>query len=179
MNTDPSQIREQIDLTRAHLSSDVDALADKANPAHIAQRQMSRVKAAGSRLLDRVLGVADEAKDQLTEGMDQVAGLPQAARRQTQGNPLAAGAVAFGLGLLVAAAIPPSRKEAELATTVKEQAQPLTEQVTEAAREVADSLAEPAQEAAGAVRRAATEAGDRLKTEGFDAADELRRVADE
>ncbi|HEY3410921.1 MAG TPA: DUF3618 domain-containing protein, partial [Propionicimonas sp.] len=156
MSTNPDQIREEIERTRASLSDNVDALAYEANPAHIAQRQVEKVKASGSRLLDRVMGSAEDVRDAAADTAhgavdavtdraaavgDAVANAPQAARRQTQGNPVAAGLVAFGLGLLVASLIPASRKEEELAQSIKEQAQPLTDQVVGAAREVAGNLA--------------------------------------
>lgn len=181
MSTDPSEIRAQIEDTRASLSDNVDALAYEANPAHIAQRQVQKVKAKGSRLLDRILGTAedvrDAAADKLHQASDAVTGaasdagdtvsnLPATTKAQAQGNPLAAGLVAFGIGLLIAAAIPPSNKEQELAGTLKEKAQPLVDQVTDAAKEVADNLAQPATEALESLKGTATEAVENVKAEG-------------
>ena len=45
-----------------------------------------------------------------------------AARRQTQGNPLAAGLIAFGVGWLVSSLLPDSQKERELAHQLKDRA---------------------------------------------------------
>ena len=39
MSTDPEQIREDIERTRAELSSDVDALTDKVSPSQVVHRQ--------------------------------------------------------------------------------------------------------------------------------------------
>ncbi len=63
MSSEPAEIQAQIEQTRARLSSNVDALADQANPAHIAQRAATKVKRKGSALLDRVLGAAEDARD--------------------------------------------------------------------------------------------------------------------
>lgn len=192
MSTNPEQIREEIERTRASLSDNVDALADQANPAHIAQRQVEKVKASGARLLDKVMGTAEDVKDATVGRVqgavgavgdragsvgDAVAGAPHAARMQAQGNPMAAGLVAFGLGLLVASLIPASRKEEELAQSIKEQVQPLTDQVVGAAKEVAGNLAEPAQRAAESLKESATDAIETVKAEGADAVSEVQGVA--
>ncbi len=68
-------------------------------------------------------------------------------RRKTQGNPLAAGLIAFGAGLLVSSLIPASQKEREAADALKTAAEPLTTELTEAAKHVAEGLKEPAQAA--------------------------------
>jgi len=199
MTSNPSEIRAQIEQTRSSLSDNVDALAYQANPSHIAQRQVSKVKAAGGRFLDRLLGAAEDAKDAAVEGVenavegvqdaasgvadrasdlgDSVASVPRAARQQTQGNPLAAGVVAFGIGLLIAAAFPPSRKEKELAQAVKEQAQPLTDQLAAAGREVVQNLAEPAKEAVDSLKESATDAVQHVQEEGASAVADVKGVA--
>lgn len=188
MSSDPSEIRAQIEQTRTSLSDNVDALADQANPAHIAQRQVTKAKRAGSRLLDRVLGAAEDVKDATADKVEEithragnvgqgVSELPRAAGQQAQGNPLAAGVVAFGIGLLIAAAFPASRKEEELAQAVKDKAQPLTDQVAEAARQVADNLAEPAKEAVDSLKSSATAAVEAVKEEGNAAVGEVTGVA--
>ena len=183
-----SEIRERIELTRSSLSDTVDSLADQANPAHLAQRQVSKVKGRLRRLVDRIVGSAHDAADSTTgaahelagrgsEVGDLVADAPRAVRRQTEGSPLTAGAVAFGLGLLVAAAFPASSKERELARAAKEQAQPLTDRLAAAGQEVADNLAEPAREAAEALKDSATQAVQHVQDEGKDAVAEVQDAA--
>ncbi len=198
MSTNPSEIRAQIETTRANLSDDVDRLAYEAQPSTIAHRQVEKVKAKGSRVLDRILGAAEDVRDSALEKVhragdavsggvegvgDTVSNLPQAARYQAQGNPVVAGLVAFGLGLLVAAAIPPSEKEKELAETVKEKSQPLVDQVTEAAKEVAGNLQQPAAEAVESLKESAGEAVENVKAEGSaavgDVQDQARNSADD
>lgn len=192
MSTDPSQIRAQIEDTRASLSDDVDALAYQAHPAHLAQRQVEKVKAKGARLLDRILGSAEDLTDDVRAGVhdasravagtasdvgDAVADAPRNLRRQAEGNPVVAGLVAFGLGLLVAAAIPPTRKERELAEELKERAQPLVDQVSAAAHEVADNLAEPASEAVDSLKQSAGEAVRAVQAEGEAAVEDVTGTA--
>lgn len=181
--SDPEEIRSEIDQTRAALSQDVDALAYEANPAHMAQRQVSRAKRAGSAMLDRVFGSIDDAKESVGQRAGELgetaAGVPGALRQRAQGNPVAAGLVAFGAGLLVAAAFPPSRKERELAQTVKETAEPITEQVSEAAKAVGAGLAEPAKAAAESLKESATEAIEHVQTEATSAAGDVQLASAE
>ncbi|MEU7865096.1 DUF3618 domain-containing protein, partial [Nonomuraea sp. NPDC049141] len=125
----------------------------------------------------RMSHAADSARglgEQSRERMSHVAGsvreearsLGQQSRQQAQGNPLAAGLIAFGAGLLVSSLIPASRPERQWAGQAKEmvsehsdqlraQAGHLREQASEVGREVGHemrhNLREPAQEAARAV----------------------------
>ena len=92
---------------------------------------------------------------------------PQAIRRQTRGNPLAAGLIAFGAGWLVSSLLPASRREQELADQAKqvaqEKVQPVVQQV---ASEVGDNLREPAQQAVASVKSTAQDAKDTVAEEG-------------
>jgi gas vesicle protein len=99
---------------------------------------------------------------------------PHAVARQAEGNPLAAGLIAFGVGLLAASLLPASRQEQRAAQAVKEQAVP---QVKEAAAQVADQLREPAREAVETVKERATEAAGTVKEHGAGAAQDLRDQA--
>ncbi len=59
ISENPDQIRRDIERTQAHLSSDVDALAEKVTPGRIVERRVGRAKAAAGRLRDRVMGSDD------------------------------------------------------------------------------------------------------------------------
>jgi len=181
----PEEIRADIERTRANLSSDVDALAEEANPKNIARKKVDQVKDnvkdKGVGLKDRIMGTADDVRDTVADKVhgvtdtvsdkvhgardsasgsahgaadsargaadsargvvssagDTVSNAPAVARRKAQGNPLAAGLVAFGAGLLISSLIPASTKERELADTVKDKAEPLKAGLTDAAKEVA------------------------------------------
>ncbi len=60
--SDPDVIRSDIERTRLELGQDVDALADKVNPAKAAQRQTDKVRRAATRLKDRVMGSAGDVR---------------------------------------------------------------------------------------------------------------------
>jgi Protein of unknown function (DUF3618) len=58
MSSDPEQIRDEMEITRRSLSSDVNALADRVRPAPAARRQAGRLRRAAARFRDRVRAVA-------------------------------------------------------------------------------------------------------------------------
>lgn len=91
---------------------------------------------------------------------------PRQVRVKTQGNPLAAGLIAFGAGMLLSSLIPASEKEREATEALKTRAEPLTTELTEAAKDVAAGLKAPAQEAMENVKATAAEAADHVKAEG-------------
>ena len=185
MSTDPDEIRAQIEATRAGLSQDVNELGDKVNPANIVQRQRDKVvdtvKGSVRGVKDHIMGSADEVKSStgtaVSTAADAVAGAPGKVVSQAKGNPMAAGLIAFGAGVLLSALIPASKKETQAAAALKEQAQPLLGQLTSTVKEAAGHLQEPAQQALESVKSAATEAVSAVKDEGAFAAGDVKAQA--
>ncbi len=176
MNDSSDEIRADIERTRRELGSDVDALADKVTPSKIVHRQTSKVKRSLGSVTERVMGTAESAASDVADQAKEVA---HDARAKAEGNPLAVGLIAFGVGMLAASLIPPSEKEKEIAAAAKEQAQPLVDEVTDAAKDVASHLQEPAQQAADAVKERASEAATHVKDEAAGAAGEVQDRAQE
>lgn len=188
-SNDPDEIRANIEHTRAALSADVDALADTANPKHIAQRQVGKLKDAAVGVKEHIMGSATDTRDDaaaaIGDAKDAVAakasGLssavgdaPARAKQKTRGNPLGAGLVAFGIGLFISGLIPSTSKEREAVGALQEKVEPLKEQATQAVKEVAQNLQEPARDAAASVKSAATDAADAVKSEGTQARDQVQ-----
>jgi gas vesicle protein len=130
-----------------------------------------RVSAAGERVGDTVTSAAQQTADTARE-------VPTMVRQRTEGNPLAAGLIAFGTGWLVASLLPPTEAEKRASQAALEQAEPLKEKARETAQEVAQemkgNLQEPAREAAETVRERAAEAKDSVQQETRGAATEVR-----
>lgn len=171
MNTDPDDIRTDIEDTRRELGSDVDALAEKVTPSKIVHRQTSRMKSALGSARDRVFGAAQDAQETVT---DTLSDAPSKVAEKAKGNPVAAGLIAFGVGWLASSLIPASEKEKELTETLKEKAQPLVEEASDVAGQMADDLREPAREAMDAVKESATGAAGTVKEEGTRSAENLK-----
>lgn len=179
--SDPSEIRSDIERTRRELGQDVDALADKVNPAKMAHRQTDKVRRAVGRVTDRVMGTASDVAESAHDAMDTageaVAEAPHRVASATKGNPIAAGLIAFGVGWLLSSLVPSSKPERDMAEKAKEAAAPLVGEVRDAATESADHLREPAREAVDAVKERAAEAVDTVKAEGGAAASEVQTEA--
>jgi len=205
-SNDPDEIRADIERTRATLSNDVDDLAESVKPQAVARRQVDKVKDAVGSVKDRVLGsdeddsgalgtvtggasaakdpVADKAyaaKDTLSERASEAAevvrGAPTTVKRKAQGNPLAAGVIAFGLGMLVSSLIPSSEKERQAVSQLQENLEPVKEKATEVARDVGESLKPAAQEAAESVKTTAQQGVESVKQEGQAAAQDIKQQA--
>lgn len=188
-SNDPETIRREIERTRADLSEDVNALTHEARPSTIVRRRTAGVRDAASRAKDAVMGTADDAADGARGGahgvastaqdaasgvQHAVASAPRTVRRQTRGNPLAAGLVAFGLGAVVASLVPSSEKERELAGQAKDAAGPLAQKAKEAGQQVVEDLKEPAQDAVQSVKDTAKDAASQVKDEAKDQAQDVR-----
>lgn len=170
MSENPDVIRADIEATRARLGTNVDAVADKVTPSHIVQRQTDRVRDAVFGAKENVMGAADHtagaAGAHLSDAGAAIGDAPAQVKTKTRGNPMAAGLIAFGAGLLVSSLIPASTKEREAADALKTAAEPLTTELTEAAKHVAEGLKEPAQEAMENVKATAADATEHVKAEG-------------
>ncbi|ALG10551.1 DUF3618 domain-containing protein [Kibdelosporangium phytohabitans] len=163
---DPRQIRQEIERTQRTLGADVDALTEKVTPRKIMQRKTDRARRGMTNLREKVMGSASDtastAGDQVnraaTAVSDAVSDAPQAVRRGTEGNPLAAGLIAFGVGWLTASLLPASKVEQQVADQTKDFVREHSEQLGHVAEQVKDRLSEPVQEAAQSVKSTAQDA---------------------
>jgi ElaB/YqjD/DUF883 family membrane-anchored ribosome-binding protein len=198
VTTDPDQLRREIEGTQQNLGADVDALAEKVTPGRIVQRRVGKARGMARDMRDRVMGSASSGSDAAGDTMrsvadsassaagtvtDTVQEAPERIRRGTEGNPLAAGLIAFGAGWLVSSLVPASRQEQRLAGQVKESVQdaagPVTEQLGSAAQEIKENLREPAQQAVESVRSTASDAASTVTDETKSTAKDVRGSAEE
>jgi hypothetical protein len=143
------------------------------------------VQGAASSAAGSVQGAASSAADSVQSAASSALGAVQQApdtiQRQAQGNPLAAGLIAFGVGWLVSSLLPTSEKEKQLASqaesAVREHSQPLVEQAKSVAQEIGDNLKPAAQEAVESVKSTAQEGVETVKAEGQSAAADVQGQA--
>ena len=142
--------------------------------SHAADRVSGTASSATASVQDAASSAASSVQDAAATAADAVQHAPQAIRRQTRGNPLAAGLIAFGAGWLVSSLLPATRREQELADQAKQVAQekvaPVAQQV---AGEVRENLREPAQQAVDSVKATAQDAKDTVADEGRLAAQDV------
>lgn len=195
-SSDPDVIRRQIEETRRELSYDVDALNEKVNPARVVDRRVSAAKGRVTSLKEKVMGSASDTtasvhgtathaagsvQDAASSAVGAVQQAPDAIVRQTQGNPLAAGVIAFGVGWLVSSLLPASEKEKQLAqqaeSAVKEHKDTLLEPAKQAAQEIGEQLKPAAQEAVESVKATAQDAAATVKEESQSAVQDVQGQA--
>jgi hypothetical protein len=188
MSENPDAIRADIEATRARLGTNVDAVADKVTPSNIVQRQTDKVRDAVFGVKEKVMGTTDDlttrahartdqAGNALHDAGEAIGDAPHQVKAKTQGNPLAAGLIAFGAGMLLSSLIPASEKEREAADALKTAAEPMTTELTEAAKDMAQGLKEPAREAMENVKATATDATQNVKAESQLAAADVKDCA--
>jgi hypothetical protein len=206
-SSDPDVIRRQIEDTRRELSYDVDALNEKVNPTRVVDRRVTAAKGRFSSMKDKVMGSAQDttysardsastAASSVSDAASSAAGTvsdaassaaqavqqaPQTITRQAQGNPLAAGLIAFGVGWLVSSLLPASEKEQQLASqaesAVREHKDTLLEPAKQAAQEMGDQLKPAAQQAVEEVKSTAQDAAATVQDEGRSAASDVQGQA--
>ena len=183
MTNNPEQIRRDIERTRSELSNNVNALGDKVNPGSVARRQVGRVRGAAVGVKDAVMGTAADATDRTGSAAqavnETVSDAPSAVARRAQGSPIAAGVIAFGVGLLAASMLPASKAEQQAAQSIRDTAEPVVNELTDAAKGIAANLKEPAQQAIEEVKTAASHAADAVEDRSKAAAADVKYQAQE
>lgn len=134
----------------------------------------SSAKGAVGSAASTVGDAASSVGDAASSVGEAAAAAPQAVRRQTQGNPLAAGLIAFGVGWLASSLAPASQPERQLARAAEGKASELAEPMKEKAQEVAQNLQEPLQHSAEQVKQAATGAAGDTAEQARSAAEDVR-----
>jgi hypothetical protein len=187
MGQEPSQIRQEIEETRAEMGDTVDALAYKTDVKGRVKESFSDKR---ERLVEQIQGtkgkVSDAAPDpeQVKAGAREVVGVAQE-------NPIGLAIGGLAAGFLAGMLLPSSRIEDErvgpIADQVKETAAETAGEAVERGREVAGQVAEQAvegakevgQQAIGQAREVGQETMDTAKQAGQEQAEELKDSAKE
>ncbi|CUR57944.1 conserved hypothetical protein [metagenome] len=184
---------EEIATTRAKLSRDIDELADKVTPTRILERRKEAARGGFASLRDRVMGSASSVTSRVgsvggsvgdgatgtAQGVTDTAhGVVETIESRTEGNPLAAGLIAFGAGLLVSSLIPSSEREAHMSRSLVEAAeehgQPLIDEAKSVGQDIGTHLKEAAGDAAQEIKATAEESIGRVKAESQSSAQAVK-----
>ena len=136
-----------------------------------------RASSAKDAVADKAYAAKDTVSGRASEAREAVRQAPTRVKRRAQGNPLAAGVIAFGLGMLVSSLIPSTEKERRAVSQLQDNLEPVKEMASEVARDVGESLKPVAQEAAESVRATAQEGVESVKQEGQAAAQDVKYQA--
>jgi gas vesicle protein len=186
MGKTAEELRDDIEYRRDAITRDIDAIGDRVSPSRVVERRTEAVRGRFRSAKESIMGQADDMGDHAVdlrdragdaagsarssigdathraqEGVHHVAEtageVPDMVRDRTQGNPVAAGLVAFGLGLLAATVLPESRRERRLARQVQPRLEEAARTAAEAGRGVVDELKPTVQQSAEHVQETARE----------------------
>jgi ElaB/YqjD/DUF883 family membrane-anchored ribosome-binding protein len=183
MGQSAEELRREIEYTRGDLGETLDAIGDRVSPGRIVERRKNKVVNGLSSVRDRVMGTASDAGhsvgDTAGSAVDTIKGAPDTVVHQTQGNPLVAGGIAFGVGVLLASVFPATAKEQQVAGQLMEKAEPLAEDLKQTGQQMAEHMKEPAREAVESVKQAATEGQQAVADTAKEAAESTGQAARE
>jgi gas vesicle protein len=185
MGQEPSQIREEIEETRAEMGDTVDALAYKAD---VKTRVKESISDKRERLIEQVQGTKGKVGEATPDGQQVKEGAQQAVG-VAQENPLGLAIGGIAAGFLAGMLLPSTRIEDErvgpIADQVKETAAETGQEALERGREVASQVAEQAvesakevgQEAMDTAKEASQEQAEGLKDSAKESAEEVKEQA--
>lgn len=197
---EPEDLRRDIARTRADMDQTLAQIEDRVSPSRIKDRQVDRIRGRWDRTREAVMGTsndgpdvgqrADEVRERASEvgdragevanrAVDGARETPDRVEELTRGNPLAAGIVAFGLGVLAGSLLPSSAPERQLASGLRDEfEEPIREELRHAGDEVKDDLRQHAQDAVEETKQTAHDATDRTTEEAKGRAEEVRDEAE-
>jgi len=169
MGQSTDELRRDIERTRGELGETMEAIGDRVSPGRMIERRKNRLSNSMRSVRDRVMGTASSVGDEAAHLKDTVEEVPTMVRQRTEGSPLMAGTIAFGVGFLAAVAFPPTQMEREASEKLMAKVEPIKEELTETTKEMAEHLREPAMDAAREVKDTATEGAQSVKETVTDA----------
>jgi len=163
-----ARVRSEIDDTREHLGQTAEAIGDRVIPSRIIDRKKQSTARRMRGMRDRIMGTAHDTHDQMAgsagSAVDHLRDAPESLAHRTEGSPLAAGAVAFTVGVLAAAVWRPTATERHVVEKATEAAPSLTSDVAEMGREAADTVKERAAGATEEIKSSVADAGTAMKS---------------
>ena len=192
MGKTAEDLRHDLEEQRDSLGRDLVAIGDRVSPGRMVERRRLAVRQSFGRARDAVMGAKDTAADTTQHAAssaqsavgsaasavgDAVTSAPQAIQSQTQGNPLAAGLIAFGVGALAGSLLPTTRREEQAVAQVQPALESAASELAEGAQSVVASAKDQAAKGAEHLKEAATDAAESVKADAQDAAQTVQAEA--
>jgi len=185
-------LRQEAEARREAIGRDVELVTDRVAPGRIADRQKAKLGERIGGVRNSVFGAKDSptgARDDSSSGTsdlaDRASGVvdqlkeasPDSVEDFTQGNPLAAGLIGLGVGLLAATLIPTTKEEQQVADNVQGKVDAAALQMAESGQQAAENLKPAVESATQAVKESAQDSVENVKGEAQSAADDVQATA--
>jgi hypothetical protein len=189
------ELREDIEQKRHDIGYTVDQIQNRVSPGRVTARGRYRARRWFIDTKDRLMGndqpsyswespsqglaqraeaMTDRASEIVSEAKETISQAPGMMRQQTRGNPLAAGLVAFGGGMLVGTLLPETNVEARAARRLEPAVSSVASEAGEIGREITEDVKASAGEAMEEVKDTAVTAAEGVKEEARQAADRAK-----
>jgi Protein of unknown function (DUF3618) len=163
------ELEADIAHTREDMSATLGAIGDQVSPKRVVESVTHRIRRWIESARDGIMGSASEVEGYGGQGGAEVGGGGEhrapgtaAMAAQNQGNPLAAGLIAFGAGLLVGSLLPATKVEQQGLSAIADKAEPAIDAAVEAASELGHGLQQSAEQAASQLGEALTDASQQI-----------------
>lgn len=186
MGKTETELRREAQTQREHMGTTLEAIGDRVSPERMVERRKAAIGQRVRSVRDSVMGSRDyeepfttrmreQAGNAVGTAAERVQHAPEMVSQQTRGNPLAAGLVAFGAGMLLATIFPETETEQHLVQAAQPQMQHATEQLKESGRELAQEAKQHGQELTQEMKSAGSDAAGAVKEQAQSSAQQVRQ----
>ena len=188
MGEESAALKADIAQRRESMTGTIDAIEDKVVPSRIIERRRAAMSGWAGNIKERVMGTAysptgqasstaGRVSDTMSHATDAIGDAPAQVQRATAGSPLIAGAVAFGIGALVAALLPETKTEQRAVAAVQPQLATATDAVKDAGQQALDTAKSSAQDAAQDLKDSAADHAHDVADHAKDAGQQVKDAA--
>jgi hypothetical protein len=185
MGQESEELRADIERRRESMTGTIDAIEDRVVPGRIIERRRQAARAWVGGVRDRVMGPpqtlnqqASAATGRMEESMskmtEKISDAPAQLQQATAGSPLIAGAVAFGVGALIAAVLPETEPERRAVRAMQPQVAAATDALKDAGQHALETAKGSAQEAAGELKESASDHARQVADQAKNAGQEVK-----
>lgn len=189
MDTRQEQLEQRVRYQRREMEGTIDEIGERISPKAMYERRKQSIRDRVTDWRERVMGSSDygypdqgmgsDGESRLSQAADAVTGAPDMIRQQTRGNPLAAGLIAFGAGLLAGSVLPETRAERQAVQKAEPQMRQVADEAKEMARDIGEDVKQSAQAQAEELKESAMESAERVKEGAQEGAQSVRDDAQE
>jgi len=169
------------------MAGTIDAIEDRVVPSRIIERRKNAAREWAGDVKTRVMGTTGAASanagstvgrigDSVSAATDAVSNAPAQVQRATAGSPLIAGAVAFGIGALVAALLPETKPEQRAVGAVQPQLATATDAMKDAGQQALETAKSSAQDAAQDLKESASTHAQEIANQAKDAGEQVKQA---